>query len=160
MTDPTHDARKDIRRHQEMLAACAFILVSAVLLQVRPDHRVAFRGLAGFPLPPACFSRTWLGVKCPGCGLTRSLIHFVHGDWAASYHDHRLGWLMAAAILIQFPYRLASLRRPGRPLVGSVVPKVFSAILIALLLGNWTRERWSESHNDVGRGAPTALRSR
>jgi hypothetical protein len=53
---------------------------------------------------------------------------------------HRLGWLLALAVVLQLPYRLAAiLRRTDAPL-GKWLPWVFSWTLIVLLLGNWVTE--------------------
>ena len=89
----------------------------AFVLQELPDGRVAVRGFPQFPLPQTCTSRAWLGLKCPGCGLTRSIIHLAEGDWRASWHNHRLGGLMAVVIALQIPYRLLALRRTEPPLI-------------------------------------------
>jgi len=69
--------------------------------------------------------------------LTRSIIHLAEGDWRASWHDHRLGGLMAVVIALQVPYRLLALRRTGRPLIAPRWLAVISLALIALLVGNW-----------------------
>jgi hypothetical protein len=123
-----------------MLVVAFFVVMLSFLLQVGDGGRVAYRDLPQYPLPPMCGSNAWFGVKCPGCGLTRSFIHLAHGNWAASYRCHRLGWLMAAAILLQFPYRILSIRRNRRPLLGTVFPQVFGYFLIAVLIGNWLVE--------------------
>ena len=44
---------------------------------------------------------------------------------------------MAAAILLQLPYRIACLRWGGSSPLGKVVPRVFGCLLIGLLLANW-----------------------
>ena len=113
---------------------------SRFALQERPDGRVSVRGLTLIPLPQTCFSRSWLGLKCPGCGLTRSIIHLAEGDWDASWRNHRLGSLMALVIVLQVPYRLLALRRLDSPLIGRGWQGVLAYALIALLLGNWLVE--------------------
>jgi hypothetical protein len=128
------------RRHRDMLAiACAAGLL-AFVLQELPDGRVSFRGLTRIPLPQTCFSRSWFGLKCPGCGLTRSIIHLAEGDWEASWRSHRLGILMALVIAFQIPYRLLALRRLDCPLIGAHWQAVLAYALIALLLANWLVE--------------------
>jgi Protein of unknown function (DUF2752) len=128
---------RGVRRHREVLViACAVWLLAFVLHEL-PDGRVAVRGLSQFPLPHTCASRAWLGLRCPGCGLTRSIIHLAEGNWRASWHDHRLGGLMAIVIALQIPYRLLALRRPERPLCSIHWQSVMAYALIALLLGNW-----------------------
>ncbi len=82
-------------------------------------------------------SRQWFGLNCPGCGLTRSLIHLAHGDWQASMAMHRLGWMMAAAILLQFPYRISCLRHGHISPLGTRLPKWFGYTLICSLVANW-----------------------
>jgi len=98
---------------------------------------VAFHGLHRWPLPETCPARAWSGRDCPGCGLTRSFILLAHGRFRESVHMHRLGWMMAVAVLLQFPYRLLSLRRPDRPLLPRPVLWVFGWGLIVALVVNW-----------------------
>lgn len=125
------------RRHREVLALSIVVLVLAFAMVELPGGRVAVRGLTAYPLPPSCATRTLFGIKCPGCGLTRSFIHLAEGDWRASWRCHRLGWLLAAIAIFQVPYRFQALRRPGtRP----IPPRWLAAAggaLIALLIANW-----------------------
>ena len=78
-----------------MLVVASLVVVLAFALDVRSDLRVVFRGFPSYPVPETCFAKTWLGIRCPGCGLTRSIIYLAQGDWEASLGMHRLGWLMA-----------------------------------------------------------------
>ena len=135
-----NDTSSRFRRHREMLAIACVAGILAFALQELPGGQVSFRGLTRIPLPQTCFSRSWLGLKCPGCGLTRSIIHLAEGDWEASWRNHRLGSLMAVVILLQIPYRLLALRRLDRPLIGPQWQVVLAYALIALLLGNWLFE--------------------
>ncbi|WP_420452588.1 DUF2752 domain-containing protein [Ilumatobacter sp.] len=38
--------------------------------------------------PGLCVFRRCTGGYCPGCGVTRSARHLVHGEWAAAWSDH------------------------------------------------------------------------
>jgi hypothetical protein len=125
------------RRHRQVLAIACGVWVLAFALQVLPEGRVSFRGLPMIPLPQACFSRSWLGLKCPGCGLTRSIIQLAQGNWLASWQEHRLGALTAIVITLQIPYRLVALRRPDRPLFSPGWQAALGYALIAFLVGNW-----------------------
>lgn len=125
------------RHHRQMLLIAAAIVVLSFLLDVRSDQRVTPRELPDFPIPETCGSRALFDVKCPGCGLTRSFIHLARGDWRASLAIHRLGWLLALAVLIQFPYRLFSLKRVEAAAAMRTVARWFGYFLIAMLVGNW-----------------------
>lgn len=123
-------------QHQIMLVLSGVIILLACLLTT--DNRdVALPGLAQFPLPEVCQSRRWLNLECPGCGLTRSFIHFFHGRWEQSLEMHRLGWLMALLTILQIPYRLVALKTPSLLPLGSVFPKAIGFGLIALLCLTW-----------------------
>jgi len=126
-----------VQHHRQVLAIACAVGVLAFALQEVPDGRVTVRGFPQLPLPRTCASQAWLGIRCPGCGLTRSIIHLAGGDWRASWRDHRLGGLMAVVIALQIPYRLLALRRTARPLIAPFWQAVLSYGLIALLLGNW-----------------------
>jgi Protein of unknown function (DUF2752) len=128
------------RRHRQMLLIACGVVSLAFALEELPDGRVAFRGLTQIPLPQTCFARSWLGLKCPGCGLTRSIIHLAEGDWEGSWRNHRLGIVMAFVIAFQIPYRLLALGRLDRPLIEPRWQAVLAYALIALLLGNWLVE--------------------
>ncbi len=125
------------RCHYEMLVMAGAAVLLALVLRVRDDGRVVLWGLPDYPLPPSCPTYALFGVKCPGCGLTRSVVEFTHGDWASSWHFHRLGWLMALAILLQIPYRLLALRAQGRTPLGTRFAELVGYVLIVLLIANW-----------------------
>jgi hypothetical protein len=119
------------------LAVAGLIVILALLFRIRADGLVVVVGLEAYPLPATCMSYAWFGVKCPGCGLTRSLVYLAHGDWAASWRMHRLGWLFGALIVGQFPYRFLALQRGGRHPFGPSFPTAVGYVLIFLLFGNW-----------------------
>jgi hypothetical protein len=105
-----------------------------------PDGRIAVRGLEQYPLPNVCASRALLGLKCPTCGLTRSILHLVRGHWGQSWREHRLGVVVVAVIAAQIPYRLWALRQPRRPRAQPLWVAVLGLAFIVLLLGNWLAE--------------------
>jgi Protein of unknown function (DUF2752) len=135
--DASVRAYRQVKRHRELLLISCTVCLLAFLLHELPDGRVAMRGVLQFPLPQACMSRVLLGVRCPGCGLTRSIIHLAHGEWRASWHDHRLGGLLGIVIALQIPYRLYALRRPEHPLLSTRWQAALGCALIGLLLANW-----------------------
>ncbi len=128
------------RRHREVLAASILALVFAFAMVEVPGGRVAVRGLGGYPLPETCGARTLFGVRCPGCGLTRSFIHLAEGDWRASWRSHRLGWLIAALVAFQIPYRMRAILQPDRTTLPARWTGTIAWAVIALLLANWLVE--------------------
>jgi hypothetical protein len=123
-----------------LLLACA-VIAAAFCLQVLPDgDRVSLRGTTEAKLPPLCVSRTYLGIKCPGCGLTRSFVYLAHGDVESSLRAHRLGWVLFALTLAQVPYRLGAMYRPPQSRVPATFGKWVGWVLAALMLANWAGE--------------------
>ncbi len=125
------------QRHWEMLAAAGFISVAAACMQVLPDQHVALAYLPTWVVPPTCPMHAMLGIPCPGCGLTRSIILLAHGNLGGSLEMNRMGLIFGLAILAQFPYRIAALARPGRTILSRPWTKGIAAALIAGLVINW-----------------------
>lgn len=123
-------------RHWTMLFVATVIVMLSIMLQVRDDTKVELRICPGYPMPEMCLSRKWFQCECPGCGLTRSFILLAQGDWRGSLAMHRVGWLLALAVLAQFPYRSISLRIPGQT-ASPAWGRWFGWLLIVLLIGNW-----------------------
>jgi hypothetical protein len=134
-----HDAidRAGRQRHRFFLAVATMVAILALALEVLPDERVAFRGLSEWPLPHSCFSRAALGVPCPGCGLTRSFIYLARGDWQNAWREHHLGWLLAAIVALQFPYRAWALAGEGRRALSPSFATGLAVVVAILLAINW-----------------------
>jgi Protein of unknown function (DUF2752) len=60
----------------------------------------------GIQIPALCGFKLLTGWDCPGCGLTRSLIHALHGDFGKSNAMHIWGIPLMLILLFQIPYRL------------------------------------------------------
>lgn len=134
-------ARNRVRlrnHHWLMLSASTLIVILACLLQIRSDQRVQLRWGPEIPLPEACVSKVYFGIECPGCGLTRSFISLTRGDIWQAWSLNRFSWLLAIALVAQFPYRVWSLWRLEQQRVPIAAwPEWIGFSLVALLLGNW-----------------------
>jgi Protein of unknown function (DUF2752) len=60
----------------------------------------------GFEHLPLCAVRSFLGVDCPGCGLSRSFAALTHGHLRASIDYHPLGIVIAAWLIVLFGRKL------------------------------------------------------
>jgi hypothetical protein len=126
------------QKHWGMLRASAFVVLMAFLLQVRPDHRVQFLWGPNIALPESCGSKIYLGIECPGCGLTRGFISIARGDFFQAWQFNRVSILLVIALLLQFPYRWWSLRQIHRGRIPDIRwANWFGLSLIAVLIGNW-----------------------
>jgi len=124
-------------RHWTMLIISVLVIVLSVTLKLSPSGKVGASWLPIPSLPPMCGSRAIFGVECPGCGLTRSFVALGNGNWAESLRMHRVGWLLAAAVILQVPYRAYSLWELKRRIPQRTWPNWFGRLLIAALLINW-----------------------
>ncbi|GAB24176.1 MAG TPA: DUF2752 domain-containing protein [Gordonia polyisoprenivorans] len=96
--------------------------------------------------PILCPFRLVTGLPCPGCGLTRSWVYGVHGDWSQSFAAHPFGLPMIAAIValaITVVIARVTRRRPPRlerllwnPVAKVVVAAwlIFSVVRILLVI--------------------------
>lgn len=137
---PRVDAHRLRQRHKSVLLLSAVVVSAAFVLQTVPEGRVAVWGLESHPLPHTCLVRVLLGARCPSCGLTRSFVHLAHGRWAESVAVHPVGWLLAVAVVLQFPYRLAALFGANPLPLGRTVPLLFGWSLLAVVFVTWLVE--------------------
>jgi Protein of unknown function (DUF2752) len=128
--------RRSLReRHWSMLILCIVTIIASMALNLNPEGRVATPG--AMTLPVTCGSRALFGIECPGCGLTRSFVALAHGDLQKSVAFHRVGWLLAAAVVGQLIYRPWMLYELRTKLPTRDWPTWFGSVLIAVLIGNW-----------------------
>jgi hypothetical protein len=88
-------------------------------------------------LPETCQHLTATGRPCPSCGVTRSVVSALHGDFARSRSFHPAGVAIAAMLLAQcamrFAFLWARLRRPALDIAVSAG----MIVAFALLLNRW-----------------------
>jgi hypothetical protein len=98
----------DLTAHWVVLFFCAGIMLGGVVLS--PPHPGSpYLHIGHIPIPDICSFKNLTGLPCPGCGLTRSIVAGMHGDFRASLMYHRLGLLTLAYICLQFLYRLIAI---------------------------------------------------
>lgn len=80
-----------------------------------------------FQIP--CPIRHWVGIPCPGCGMSRAYLSLLQGDVVGAFRYHRMFWSMPILVV----YYLTDGRLFKRKWMDS-------AILIAIAIGfiiNW-----------------------
>ncbi|MCK6521490.1 DUF2752 domain-containing protein [Myxococcota bacterium] len=96
-----------------VVALCAALLVVGASILLDPSREGAT--LFGVDLPPMCALKALTGLRCPGCGLTRSFGFMGEGSPLEALRMHLFGpalWIFVAA---QIPYRLMILARRLSP---------------------------------------------
>ena len=69
--------------------------------------------------PPLCPFAVMTGLPCPGCGLTRSWVAFMHGDVGSAFTFNAFGpvFLLLTAVTV-VAATVTLVRRRGAPLAG------------------------------------------
>jgi hypothetical protein len=101
--------------HWVFLGIALTIVVLAAVLRVRGEHQVVLPWIEQ-PLPEVCTLKRYLGVSCPGCGLTRSFISLADGDLFRAWRFNPVGPAIALLVCFQLPYRIVQLWRLYRGL--------------------------------------------
>ena len=53
----------------------------------------------GWKIPDLCMYKQILGLECFGCGMTRSVVYTVHGEFSMALEKHVLGIPLVAAVI-------------------------------------------------------------
>ena len=87
---------------------------------------------------PACRARDWLGVPCPGCGVTTAVVHLGQGHPLRSFVTQPFGFLVGAGAMLLFLWVLWTHHR-GRDawliLVTRVPDRWVRVVMMAALFG-------------------------
>ena len=136
--EPAALLRGQYQYHWTIFGLSALVLALAVLLGVRGETQVTLP-IVGAALPELCYSRSILGLDCPGCGLTRSFISLAHGQPYKAWQFNPAGIFLFAAIAFQLPYRAVQLMRLrlGRPEINSTVFSICGLAVLASLFVQW-----------------------
>jgi len=97
--------RKELFPHLVILIVCFSILAASLIFEPASPGTSHLR-LGKIYMPDMCILRATTGVPCPGCGLSRSMVAAVHGDFGSSFSFHRLGLLTLVYVFLQFVCRL------------------------------------------------------
>lgn len=95
--------------------------------------------IPGFSTLPLCGVRHFLGVDCPGCGLTSSFAALAHGHIRMSIDCHPLGIVIMLWLIYMFGRSACALlcgRMPRPLLMQGQRDFIMYAFLVALI-GRW-----------------------
>jgi len=142
---PADFASLDIRAHWVFLCLSLLVLLLSIILRVPGEEQVYLPFLREVSLPGLCFSREWLGVPCPGCGLTRSFICLGHGQLARAWHFNPAGVLMFGLVVCQVPYRSAQILRHyrGKPSLEIRNSLWIVYLIVGVLITQWVVKLFS-----------------
>ena len=117
-----------------LIAMCCSGILLAVSLSGVADGGVK---LAGVQLPTVCGFRLLTSWDCPGCGLTRSLVLAIHGEFQEAYFMHLWGIPVLLILITQVPYRIFRILKPEwtPPRLSPEIKKwISSAVFLSILL--------------------------
>ena len=90
--------------------------------------------------PVLCPVRRFVGMQCPGCGLTRAFVYLSHGDLTRSIAQHPFGILVYLVFVATVVWAIARTRmRPVRGLV--VLWRRLSPVVVACWALWWATQR-------------------
>lgn len=94
---------------------------------------------------PICPTKNFLGIPCPGCGMTRALRAFLLGRWSAALVLHPLVFPFVALVTME-AFRALFGQNPGRSvrLWGVWMWGAFTVALVA----TWAVRLWFGVHPD------------
>src|SRR5688572_25368366 len=93
-----------------LLVSSSVIMLLAAVLRSQGAANIIVP-LITKPTPPACTTKRFLHIDCPGCGLTRGLVCLAHGEVARAWHYNPAGLWFFGLVAMQIPYRAWQLWR-------------------------------------------------
>jgi hypothetical protein len=124
-------------RNQPALVAGIVILLDALAARLTLTADQARVYVLGRPIGWQCSMRR-IGLPCPTCGMTRSIVITLHGGWAQAWSIAPGGPVLAAGLLaLAVALCLFALRRSPWPRWLRVGGTIYAAAAFSIWLGGW-----------------------
>ena len=128
-------------------AAGAGLLAQLAALRALTSANESFVTIAGHDLRWACTFKQAFGVPCPNCGMTRSVVFALHGDWGRALAMNPAGPVLVlgalalgvALLVLALGRRRAPLGGPGAARRLALASALYGGLVAAVLLANWVR---------------------
>jgi len=128
----------------------AALLAQLFVLRAVSTATDTYVTLAGRELHWGCAFKQAFGIPCPNCGMTRSVVFALHGEWGRAFGMNPAGPLViAGALLLSAALFLLALRlratEAGGPAAGRLQRRLmlgtaaYCGFVFAVLLANWVR---------------------
>ena len=88
-----------MKRRKTDLYLAGFAILFLSIASILTPHPQAV-SIQGWVIPELCMYKRIFGLNCFGCGITRSVVYTVHGDFSMALDKHLLG--IPLVILISF----------------------------------------------------------
>ena len=118
-------------RHLAARFACSGMILSMLL--VAPGVIAALGALTDSD----CLFRSLIGLPCPGCGITTSLLALARGDWSMAVTANPAGLSIIALVIAQMAPGIRQLLRPAPGNFGSEFLRACDGVAIAMLCVVW-----------------------
>lgn len=124
--------------HLSFFAAAAAVLVLSFSMSVVGSSLVYLPG-SSIPLPESCTARLFLGIPCPGCGLTRAFISISHGQFANAWNFNPASFIVYLFVLVQLPWQACQMIRilRNKQSVDALWIYILPITMAILLSGQW-----------------------
>ncbi len=96
--------------HLTLLTVSSIVIFLSMVLRVPGEEKVLVP-LINQPIPGLCVSKEWLGINCPGCGMTRCFISLGHLQPERAWHFNPVGLIVFGIVLSVIPWNVAQLYR-------------------------------------------------
>lgn len=91
-------------------------------------------------MPTLCPFALITGSACPGCGMTRAMVHLLRTEWSASWTLHPVAPILVLAALTALVWWAGSKRLGWKPIGPRVLDQGLIG-MVSVLVGVWAI-RW------------------
>jgi len=99
--------------HGLMLTGSAIIMLLSFLMTTNDANQVFLPGVS-VAMPESCATKMYLGMDCPGCGMTRAFIRISSGEFAKARQLNSASFVVYLFFAVQIPWHLMQLLRIRR----------------------------------------------